>query len=446
MLITLTIVALLAANGFFVAAEFALVKARRMRLQAMAAEGRFGAVRAEMMRANVEPYLAACQLGITMASLGLGWVGEPAVAHLLEPVFAALEMPVATVHTVSFLIGFVVFSSLHIVVGEQVPKTWAIRVAEPMACGCAWPLQLWYWFAWPLNWLLNGATASVLSLFGIAPSGHGDVYTDRELLGMIEASSEHGAIDANKAAMLSNMFAFDERSVSRVMIPHTDVDVLTLGASDEVNRRALRTGHSRFPLIDPGMAAPVGVVLAKSIYLHMLDTGTIDFSNLQEIALEPVVVPETLKVATLFETMRSQRVHMAIVVDEYGQFVGVVTLEDLLEEIVGEIHDEFDEADVPYAIHADGDRWLAHGLTPLGDVERAVGLAVPDSLSANTLSGLLMQRLGRMPQVGDSIEEGAFILTVTAVDQHRVSEVELRPAQSPEAGAGDAAPVEGVAQ
>lgn len=426
------ILLLLLANAFFVAAEFALVKVRDFRLKTMADEDRFGARLSMRIHADMEPYLAACQLGITMASLGLGWVGEPFVAAIVKPVFVAMNMSTAALHTVSFLIGFVVFSSLHIVVGEQVPKTWAIRTAESMVRWCAWPLRAFYLVVYPLNWLLNRAAAGMLSLFGVREAGHGEVLTGSELRGLIETSGAHGEINASQAEMHSNLFAFDQRTVARIMIPRADVAVLNVDETGASNLETLkRHRHSRFPAIDSA-GTPQGIVLVKDLYMEMLESGEVPAGTLGKVIREPLIVPEALRVPDLFDAMRSTRAHMAVVVDEYGQFIGVVTLEDLLEEIVGDIQDETDSPEVRYPITREEDAWLVHGLASLADVERTTGMTIPDDLNANTLSGLVMLTLGRMPDVGDTVDAHGFRVEALDVEDHHVSRARLsRPDPSP---------------
>ena len=213
---------LLAANAFFVAAEFALVKARVFRIESAARSGSRAAKLTVYIQKHIEPYLAACQLGITMASLGLGWVGEPTVSALLTPVLEPLELSEATLHTVAFLVGFLVFSSLHIVVGEQVPKTLAIRKAEPMSLAIAYPLQVVYWMFFPLTWLLNKASGSILRLLRVAEAADGDVLSDAEIRNLVDVSTEHGKMHVDTAEMIHNVFKFDERSVARVMIPRIE--------------------------------------------------------------------------------------------------------------------------------------------------------------------------------------------------------------------------------
>lgn len=433
------IVLLLAANGFFVAAEFALVKARGPRIDALAARGNAAAGLTVQIRQNLEAYLAACQLGITMASLGLGWIGEPAVAALLRPLFEWMNFGERLLHTVSFLIGFLVFSSLHIVIGEQVPKTFAIRKAEFVAILTAYPLHGFYRVFYPLNWILNYASKGILTLFRVEEATHGEVYSTDELRGLVEVSKEHGELETEKAQMLANLFTFDQRPVERIMIPRGDVLMLNLDGSPEKNAEImLSSGHSRFPVVEGDSDRLVGLLLVKDLYNAALKGQVEPWRNLRQYCRKPIMVPEALKVSRLFEIMRTERAHMAFVMDEYGAFAGLVTLEDLLEEIVGEIADESDQHDVRYGIVAVEDGWEAHGLVPLSDVERIVGLKVDESLDANTLSGLFMQRLERMTEEGDTITEGDFLLRAISIEDHYAAKVKIEKILVPEGPAEDA--------
>ena len=427
--ITLNLVAvvlLLIANGFFVAAEFALVKARGFRIETLANEGHATAKLTVRIQQNLEAYLAACQLGITMASLGLGWVGEPAVAALLEPFFHSLGVPEAMLHTSAFILGFLIFSSLHIVVGEQVPKTLAIRKAEPVALWVAYPLHMSYIVVYPLNWLLNNATRSILKLFGVAEATHADVFTNDEIKGLVSTSEEHGELKSGKALMLRNLLEFDQRHVGRVMIPRTALNVLDVNSASEENLKIIsESGKSRFPLIDSeNNEVIVGIVLAKDLYAGMLGDDPEPWTNLSSYKRTPLVVPETQKVAHLFDTMRAERDHMALVVDEYGALIGIVTLEDLLEEIVGEIEDETDAVESSYSITSLNDNsWEADGLASLSDAERSIGIIVPDELDANTLSGLCIAALGEMPVADDTVVAYGYRFTILSMESHRIGKL-----------------------
>lgn len=422
----LAILLLLATNGFYVAAEFALVKARGFRIETLAAEGSATAKLTVRIQSNLESYLAACQLGITMASLGLGWVGEPAVASLLEPMFTEMGMSEPMVHTTSFIIGFLIFSALHIVVGEQVPKTFAIRKAEPVSLWVAYPLHASYIIAYPLNWLLNRATSTILSLFNVAEASHAEVFSSAEIKGLVATSQEYGEIHERQASMLHNLFDFDQRQVGRIMIPINSVQSLDIAAPTEDNLKIIRdTEHSRFPLIDSDNDdALIGIILTKDIHRAILQGESEPWADLNRFRRDSMVVPESQRIAKLFDLMRIRRAHMACVVDEYGTFIGVITLEDLIEEIVGDIQDETDTDQPGTAVTViDDTHWEADGLISLTDLERSVGMKIDDQLDANTLSGLFMQRLARMPETGDEIFENNYHLRVMNTDEHRVGTV-----------------------
>jgi len=395
------------------------------------------------MQKHIEPYLAACQLGITMASLGLGWVGEPTVAALLTPLLEPLALSENTLHTVAFVVGFLVFSSLHIVVGEQVPKTLAIRKPEQMSIAVTYPLQISYILFFPLTWVLNKASGSILRRLGVEEATHADILTDTELRGLVDVSAVHGDLHASTAEMIHNVFKFDERSVARVMIPRIETDVLRLDAAPEVNLAVMREqGHSRYPVVEGETETLVGVVLMVDLMRSVLGGEEPPWAKLQSYIREPLVVPETLKVSRLFDDMREKRAHMACVVDEYGVFVGLITLEDLLEEIVGEIADETDTSEQVFPIVQHGDHWIAHGLASLADVERDTGFTVPDSFEANTISGLLMARLQRIPVTGDVVEDLNYRFTVEDIKGRRVQRVKVEQFVSPDTPEEGPAPAE----
>lgn len=424
----LLILALLAINAFFVAAEFALVKARGAKIETRAKDGNRAAIKTIHIQKNLEAYLAACQLGITMASLGLGWIGEPAVAALLKPVLIPLSISESTLHLVSFAVGFIVFSSLHIVIGEQVPKTYAIRKAEPVSLLVSYPLHAFFILFYPLNWALNFASRSILSLLKIEEVSHAEVLSNDEIRGLIDDSAQFGDMDEGRAEMFHNLFRFDERSVERVMIPRLEADVLRIDKPAEENAEIIKsTKHSRFPVIDGDLNNLIGMILTKDFLNALLDGEQSPWSELNKYIREPLVIPETLKVSKLFEKMRTERAHMACVVDEYGSFVGLITLEDLIEEIVGEIADEVDDELPEFAILKKGDNWEAHGLAPLADVERVIGYSVDDHFNANTLSGLIMNKLERIPEVGDEIVDNGYKFQVLEVKDRRVERLIIEP-------------------
>ena len=426
----IAIVLLLVINAFFVAAEFALVKAKSFRINVLADQGSRSAKLTQKIQLNLESYLAACQLGITMASLGLGWVGEPVVASLLEPIFHSLGIPQEILHPLSFALGFLIFSSLHIVVGEQVPKTFAIRKAEPVSMWCAYPLHWFYLMAFPLNWLLNKASGSILSWFNVEEATHADVLSDAEIRGIIDTSEKHGDMNSGKADMLHNMFVFDTHRVQQIMVPRSEMDVIDLQAPwEDTLKFVLETQHSRYPVFDGNSEAPVGILLVKDLYNAMLgqDTPQEPLEAVRSSLRECLLVPETQPVSDLFESMRKNRTHMALAIDEYGGFAGAVTMEDILEEIVGEISDELDidEADSPVVWAKD--HWEADGLLSITDLERVVHVDFDNSIESNTISGLFMKQLSRMPNAGDEITENGLRFLALDIENNRVGQVHIFP-------------------
>ena len=422
------IVVLLIINAFFVAAEFALVKAKGFRINVLAEQGGKSALLTQRIQTDLESYLAACQLGITMASLGLGWVGEPVIAALLEPVFHGIGMPESVIHPISFILGFLLFSSLHIVVGEQVPKTFAIRKAEPVSLWVAYPLRWFYLLAYPLNWLLNKASGSILSLFNVEEASHADVLSDAEIRGIIKTSEKHGDLDTDKAVMLHNMFEFDSHTVEQIMVSRSEAEFLDLQSSWEKNLEMIRrTQHSRFPVIDGNPDNPVGILLVKDLHNALIghDDTPEPSVVLRDNIREPLLVPETQTIGKLFEAMRRSRSHMALAMDEYGSFSGIVTMEDILEEIVGEIADELDidEPDAP-AFWVN-DHWETDGLVSMTDLERVVNVDFPDDIDANTITGLFMKKLNRMPRPGDEVEQSGLRFLSLDVQNNRVGQVHI---------------------
>ncbi|NNC99668.1 MAG: HlyC/CorC family transporter [Gammaproteobacteria bacterium] len=424
------IVLLLAINAFFVAAEFALVKVRSFRIDLIADTGSRAAKLTQRIQLNLESYLAACQLGITMASLGLGWVGEPVVAAILEPLFHAAGLSDQVVHTTAFILGFLIFSSLHIIIGEQVPKTFAIRKSEPVSLWSAYPLHWFYMLAFPLNWLLNKASGSILALFNVEEATHADVLSNAEIRGIIDTSEQHGELNTDRATMLQNMFKFDSHTVEQVMVPRTSVEVLNLQSTWEDNLQVMQSSqHSRFPVFDGGIENPLGIVLVKDVYNFIIgqEKAPESVDVIKKCLREPLLVPESQQLSKLFEMMRKSRNHLAIVMDEYGSFSGVVTMEDMLEEIVGEILDELD-VDEPesVAIWA-GDHWQTNGTVSISDLARDIAIDLSVTPDVNTVNGLFMKQLDRMPRQGDEIEIDS--LRMVAIDEggNRVGRVDVYP-------------------
>lgn len=446
------ILILLGANAFFVAAEFALVKVPAVRIDALAAAGGGAAKMTKRIAENLETYLATCQLGITMASLGLGWIGEPAVAALLTPLFIELGLPAESIHLVAFLLGFILFSSLHIVVGEQVPKTYAIREPATVSLWVAYPLHLSYVLTYPLTWTLNLASNATLKLLGVASVSHADILSGAEIRGLISVSREHGAIEASHADMMHNLFTFHDRPVERIMLPRRFIETMELSISREDMITALSSSkHSRLAVIDRLWENFVGIILVKEALIALLeDTSAQPLVENRSLIREAQLIPESQPVADLFQSMQANRNHIAFAVDEYGEVSGLVTMEDLIEEIVGDISDESDTPRVHELVRETDNGWRCDGFTLLGDLERAIGVEIDPEIDANTVTGLFMQTLSRLPETGDGINVGDFHFEIKQMNGRRPVAVEITTASAaddePAAGPASAPPVDGLTQ
>jgi len=416
---------LLAANAFFVAAEFALVKIRGFQLDQAVGANRKAAVLSQRMHGNLDAYLAACQLGITMASLGLGWVGEPAVAALLEPLLSRIGVTGPALHTVSFLIGFLLFSSLHIVVGEQVPKTYAIRRPTPVTLALAYPLHWFYVVVYPLNWLLDRANAIILRLLGIRGGPHHDVISEDEISAIINESEAHGEIESKTAEIIRKAFRFDDQLVREVMVPWTSVDRLRQSGTQEKNQGiVLATLHSRFPVLDDNDDV-AGVLATKDLATALLEGKSEIWESLQDLLRPPLIVPEALLISSLLERMRSARQHLAIVVDEHGNYIGIVTLEDMIEEIIGEIDDEWDTEISVADIQVSGSGCRVKGHVALNRLREMTGIDVQPTPNVTTLGGYIMDRLGRLPREGDRFVEGNREFRVVKMNSRLIEDVAI---------------------
>lgn len=420
-------VLLLAANAFYVAAEFALVKSRGFRVKAMAEQNRFGARLLLRMMGNVEAYLACCQLGITMASLGLGWVGEPTVAALLRPVLEPLGLPESALHFTSFLTGFLVFSSLHIVIGEQVPKTLAIRRPVPVSQWIAYPLHVSYLAFYPLNWLLNTASRAVLRLLGVEESSQSEILTDSEIEGLVGESAEHGKIESGEAEYIQNVFRFGDLAVSDVMVHRTKMlSVNVDGPQDAVIEAILDAEYTRIPLWREKPENIIGVLHAKDLLraIRAAD-GDISKVDVSALALPPWFVPEMRPLSEQLKAFRSRKTHFALVVDEYGEVEGLVTLEDILEEIVGDISDEHDVAVAGVRSQPDGSV-VVDGSVPIRDLNRAMDWHLPDE-EATTIAGLVIHEARSIPDRGQSFTFHGFRFRVLRRERNRITALRIVP-------------------
>jgi CBS domain containing-hemolysin-like protein len=418
---------LLAANGFYVASEFALVKSRGFRIDALAEEERFGARLLQTMLRNIEAYLACCQLGITMASLGLGWIGEPTVAALLKPILLPLGMSGAALSLTAFLVGFLVFSSLHIVLGEQVPKTLAIREPEPVSLWIAYPLYLSFLLFYPLNWALNSASRSILRLLGVRDAPRQEILTDAEIEGLVEVSAEHGEMEESQAEYIQNLFRLSELVVADVMVHRTNMRSVDVSEPpDKVIDAILATPFSRVPLWENEPENIIGIVHAKDLLKQLRRVGG-DASkiDIRSIATKPWFVPDTTSLNDQLNAFLKRKAHMALVVDEYGEVQGLVTLEDIFEEIVGDISDESD-IDVQGVRPQPDGSVNVDGSVPIRDLNRVMDWNLPDD-EATTIAGLVIHEARIIPEPGQAFTFHGFRFRVLRKNRNRITALKITP-------------------
>jgi len=413
---------LVALNGFFVAAEFALAKVRPTQLETgLLRSERRSRVAGHMVR-HLDAYLSATQLGITLASIALGWVGEPAFAWLLEPWISRLPgASPALLHSISLTAAFATVSVLHIVFGELVPKSIAIRHPRRTALWTALPLYLFYGLAFPVIWLLNRAANGILRLIGFRPVSEHESGHSEEELRLLLASTTHGArLSDEKRDLLENVFELFDRVARQVMVPRADVVFLSTERPVEENLAIARaSGHTRFPLCRGELDDLVGVVHIKDLF--RAERIPADLTGLAR----PIrFVPETTTLDKLLARMRTERLHMAAVLDEYGGVSGIVTLENVIEEIVGQIQDEFD-AERPDLVDEGGGSYRASGSMLIMDLEDELGLELSDR-DEDTVAGLALSELGRRPRVGDRVELRGLDMEILELQGNRIRTLRLR--------------------
>ncbi|HTI32484.1 MAG TPA: hemolysin family protein [Miltoncostaea sp.] len=411
-------------NGFFVAAEFSLARARTTRIEQLADSGRGGAVLVQQQIKHIDRYLAACQLGITLASLGLGWLGEPAFAHIFEPFFERIGFGEGSAAATAVIIAFVIITVLHVVVGELAPKTIAIQRAEPVALGISRPLEWFRWIFSPFIYVMNGAGNALVRALGVEPATESELAsTPEDLQILIAQSEEGGALEPEEADMLEGVFGLQESLTRDIMTPRPEVTTLAGDAKVRAGlSEALNTRHSRFPVLNGD--GVLGIVHLGQLARGLLEKG--EDTPIRDLAGAALFVPETQPVDDLLRQLQARRASLAVVLDEYGDFAGVVTVEDVIEEIVGEIEDERDRA--PAVDQRPDGRLMVRGHVPLEDLHDHGVELIDDTVTS--VGGLVFTRLGRLPRTGDSVTADGWQLTVEATRGTRVVLVAIEPAEA----------------
>jgi CBS domain containing-hemolysin-like protein len=416
----LVVLAIVLLNGFFVVAEFAIVKVRSTQIEPLLREGSKRARIAHHIVNHLDVYLSSCQLGITMTSLALGWVGEPFVAGLLVPLFQAAGGDLTLLHTVAFIIAFSIITYIHIVLGEQAPKWLAIQHARASALAVATPLEFFTRLFRPFIWLVNVSAKSFLRLVGIAPSSEMDLAQSEEELRLLLSSGK--ALTSTGKSISLRAIELRERSVREVMVPRTSVAFLSTERSIEDNlARAIENQFTRYPLCEKNLDNVIGMIHIKDLFRLQGERGS--GVRLLDIRRDVLFVPETTSLERLLNLFLGRRVLMAIAVDEYGGTAGLVTLENVLEELVGEIRDEFD-VETGHVQKISETEYVIDGSMPLHDFAKMFEFQ-PDSRDVVTVSGYVIQLLGRMPEKGAGVQIAGWKGTVESVERRQVKSLRL---------------------
>ncbi len=414
-------------NAFFVIAEFAMVRVRPSQVEMAVAENRRGAQAAKKITSNVNAYLSACQLGITLASLALGWLGEPAFAALLRPLMEPFGIPEAVISTIAIACGYIIMTTLHVVVGELIPKSFAIFATERWALRTAGPLNAFYHITYPIMWLFNSITNGVVRLTGHDPANEHEVYTGEEIKLLIDESTENGLIDPAQNEFVDNIFDIADKDAEAIMTPRTDVICLDLEDSFEENLKHIRNyKYTRYPVCRGSKDRIIGFLHVKDLYLAK------DAKSLEDLPIRSIeAVPEGISISKLIDLMQSMHTKIAVVVDEHGGTSGIVTMSDIMELIVGAAADEYDHGTAGNVTELAPDNYLIEGSLPITDVVELIGFVPPEASECETAGGLLLALFDRIPDAGDAISvesEDCRIhatFTVKEMDNLRIDKIEV---------------------
>jgi len=418
----ISVLVLVAANGFFVAAEFALVGVRTSRIETLVASGNSAAKRLMGLLKNLNSYLSACQLGITLASLALGWIGEPAIARLLEGPLSGLSDTLR--HGISFAIAFSIITSLHIVLGEQAPKLIGLASAERVALAVALPLEIFYKvFSLPIR-ALDWASARTVQLVGIkATSEHASTYTEEELRKLIDISRESGHLRAEERRLIHRVFEFSDTLVREAMVPRTEMAAIPDTCDlEEITKAFEQHRYSRLPVYRESLDDVCGFVHSKDVMPYLLHPEKF---RLEDVLQPAMYVVDTARLEAVLRQMQKAKMHFGFVVDEHGGLEGVITLEDLLEEIVGEISDEHDEEVNEQITEVDQATYVLDGGLAVRDLNRRLKLSVPESEAYTTIGGFLMTEAGHVLKPGEVVQHDGLVFKVERVEKRRVMRVKL---------------------
>jgi magnesium and cobalt exporter, CNNM family len=411
-------------NGFFVAAEFALVRVRESRIVQLEQEGSARAAVVRETLRDLDSYLSVCQVGITVASLALGWVGEPAVSHLISPLFEAAGIAnERIVSIIAVVLGFSAITYAHLVFGEQAPKYFSIQKAESVSLWISRPLNVFKLFFNPVVWVVNASTNFVLRPWGIRLGEEMEAHSEEELRIMISSSTASGVLDPEERDYLNNVFDFGDRVAREVMVPRPDIEAIASDAPlPELVDAAVYGRYTRYPVYEEDLDHVLGAVHVKDLF-RAARADAEDF-DIRTVIRECLVVPENKRIEDILKEFQTRKLQMAIVIDEWGSVEGLITIEDIIEEIVGEIQDEFDEGE-PAIEQISDDLFAVDGRIPITDINDRFELDLPHE-DFDTIGGYILGSLGRPPETGDTVEAEGATIQVKSVDGPRVSMLTLQ--------------------
>ncbi|GIM32865.1 hemolysin family protein [Paraclostridium bifermentans] len=410
-------------NGFFVATEFAMVKVRKSRIETLIIQGNKRAKRTLIVVKDLNSYLSACQLGITLASLGLGWVGEPAILRLLMPIFNLFNLPSSIEHSIAFIIAFSIITGCHIVFGELVPKSLAIISPEKIALSTAFPLIFFYKLTYPVMWIFNHSTNWILKVFGLSQvDEHESVHTDEEIKLLVEESYNHGLVDKTELTLVDNIFDFSDKTVKEIMVPRTDItNIFIEDAFDDIIDFTLKEQLTRYPVCKENKDNVIGFIHIKDLYKQKIEGSNQEIKN---IIREIKLVPESMLISDLLKIFKKDKVQVALVIDEYGGTAGLVTIEDILEEIVGEIQDEFDEEE-DAIIKGEDNSYIVDGKVLIEDISQFLYIDIEDE-HIDTIGGWAYTQLDSYPKVNDKFTYKNYEFTILKCNRKRINKLLIK--------------------
>ena len=418
-----------AANGFFVAGEFAFVKLRLSEIELMTKNGSRTAKLVENIVNHLDAYLSACQLGITLASLALGWIGEPLIARMLEPLVTIIGIPENMIHYIAFPVAFAIITFFHITAGEQAPKILAIQKYQSTALVVSMPLSFFYRIFKPFIWLLNTSSNFILRLIGIQLKvGHGESPTEEELRHILLESAAGGYLKPRERLIMENVMDLEDKIARRYMLPRNQIVYLNkYDTMEEKLRKASQSGHTRFPLCEGDLDQVIGIVHIKDIFRAHAEKKIL--TKLADLAREPLFLPESVRLDTLLVEFQKQNSHIALLVDEYGVISGLITLENVLEELVGPIQDEFDE-ERPTVIKKGIGLFEVDAANTLDDIKKKCSIELPQDIPVDTIGGWVMATLGHIPKKGEKVIIGSYEIMVIEAETTHINRLLIKKLKS----------------